>query len=82
MHGGASLRLWFQEVAIEHIEVGRAPAEVAGPLHGAGLRIVVFADGAAARQSFGIVEQLVDQCLGIAAIAVVFEPLHPEVELI
>ena len=53
-----------------------------GPLHGAGLRIVVFADGAAARQSFGIVEQLVDQCLGIAAIAVVFEPLHPEVELI
>ncbi len=36
--------------------MGRAPAEVAGPLHGAGLRIVVFADGAAARQPFDVVE--------------------------
>ncbi|MNH03632.1 hypothetical protein D3C79_629000 [compost metagenome] len=62
--------------------MGRAPAEVAGPLHGAGLRVVVLADGAAARQPLGVGKQLVDQHLGIAAIAVVLQPLHPEVELI
>ncbi len=39
-----------------YIEVGRAPAEVAGSLHGAGLRVVVFTDGAAARQPSGVVE--------------------------
>jgi hypothetical protein len=43
----------FKEVAIEHVKVGRAPAEVACPLHGACLRVVVFADGARSRPSLG-----------------------------